>query len=136
MANAIDMLMAADAGKLAAEQTENVEIPRLTRALGAPFMVTVKSVAPERMDEINDMCLRMTSRGKYKGVDLGKMKMLTLCDGIASPDLKNAELLKKFGAATPKELISKLFRAGEITRLYEKIQQLSGFEVDADEIKN
>lgn len=134
--NAIDMLLAADAGKISAQQTEEVEIPRLSRAMGQPFYVTVKSVAPERMDEINDTAIKMTSRGRYKGIDIGKLKLLTLCDGIVSPDLRNKELLEKFGAETPKELIAKLFRAGEITKIYEKIQNISGFEEETDEIKN
>lgn len=139
--NLIDALLTADSAKLTEKATAQIEIPRLTKALGKPFVMTVQEIAPRRMDEINEMAIKMTRNGRYQGVDLTKLHYLVLCDGIIDPPL-NSELQKHFKAASPAELVCKLFNSGEINKIFKKIQELSGNDDEdeeaakKDEVKN
>ena len=47
--------------------------------------------------------------------------------GIIEPDLKNEQLLKHLGVATPADAAKKIFK-GEINRISTEIAKLSGFE--------
>ena len=61
------------------------------------------------------------------------MQVLTVIDGVIEPSLKDKRLLAYFGCATPKELVKKLFLAGEIAELSSVITELSGYDKDEDE---
>lgn len=62
-----------------------------------------------------------------------------ILDGIVEPNLRNNELMKKYGAITPIELIKKLFLHGEIIDISREIEKLSGFRINTietvDEVK-
>ena len=49
------------------------------------------------------------------------------------PDFKNAEFLKKIGAITPEQAISKTLLPGEVVELGTQINTLSGVDVDINE---
>jgi len=56
---------------------------------------------------------------------------LLLSESVVSPDLKNAELQKSWGAvADPSGLLKKMLMAGEYTELLAQAQTLSGFDND------
>lgn len=58
--------------------------------------------------------------------------------GIIEPDLKNEELLKHIGAATPAEAAKKIFK-GEVNLISDEVARLSGFtneEETEEEVKN
>lgn len=141
MSTLVDALLSADAGKISNIATTTVEVPRLTKILGVPFMVKLQSVPIKRMNEIQETSIQMTNKGRYAGTDINQLQMLTLCASIADPDLGNKELQKKLHAATPKEVLEKLFLAGEIQMLYDKVQEVSGYTAESeqkkrDEVKN
>ena len=48
----IDILMETDPEKLERNSTHDIEIKRLSRVFGAPFLVTVKAVPGERYSEL------------------------------------------------------------------------------------
>ena len=73
--------------------------------------------------------------------DLYKIQMLTLCDGIKEPNFADENLLKHFNAFTPIDIFEKLFLAGEVNDIYNKIAKLSGYDKDEkekniEEVKN
>lgn len=47
MASLVDALLAADANTLRNDVQETMEIPRLSAALGVPFVITLKSIYTE-----------------------------------------------------------------------------------------
>ena len=67
------------------------------------------------------------TNGSAENIDLYKMQTQTLLAGIADPDLKNKDLLEKFGAVIPADIIRKLFLAGEIADLTAQITELNGY---------
>lgn len=67
------------------------------------------------------------TNGSADNIDIYQMQTQTLLAGIADPDLKNKDLLEKFGAVLPGDIIRKLFLAGEIADLTAQITVLNGY---------
>ena len=79
--------------------------------------------------------------GKDVDLDLALLQIFVVIEGVVDeadkPMFKNKDLLSKFKAQTPKELVRKLFLSGEIASIYGEISGLSGFGDNAvQEVKN
>ena len=134
-----------DTAKITELPTAEVEIKRLSELVGEPFKVKCRAINGERYSEIQKMGVAFYKKGGLKDLDTAKTKVLTIIDGVIEPDLKRKDLREKFGAASPKELVYKLFLAGEIDEIYGTITDLCGYEEEnedenteesAEEIKN
>jgi len=136
----LDKLLQVDAGKFTERPHKEHEIERLSKLLKTKFELRLEAINPQRYAEIQRQSINLGKKGGIKDFNIFEMQVLTLLDGIKDPDLKNKNLLDHFGAVTPKNLIAKLFLSGEITDIYNEINQLSGYEKDDeetnDEIKN
>ncbi|WP_288795427.1 phage tail assembly chaperone [uncultured Megamonas sp.] len=137
--NLVDILLNADTNVILAEKTEEYEVKRLSEILGERFVLTLKAIPAKRYSEIQTTAINVNN--KRKSVDLYKMQMLTLNEGIKEPNLADPNLMKKFGATTPFDMYEKLFLAGEITDIANKISALSGYneeekQQNIEEIKN
>jgi hypothetical protein len=56
--------------------------------------------------------------------------------GVVEPNLKNEDLMSKYNAITPAELIKKMLLPGEIEDLSRAIERLSGYRTDTmEEVK-
>ena len=120
--NMVDKLLKADlANKLANKPTKKVKMERLSKLLGFDFIVTLQAIDPERYADIQKMAVDFTNGSAEN------MQTQTLLAGIADPDLKNKDLLEKFGASIPSDIIRKLFLAGEIADLTAQITELNGY---------
>jgi Phage XkdN-like protein. len=129
----IDKLLQVDARKLTELPTKKHEVKRLSDVLKTKFDLELSAIPAQRYAEIQKNGVDFSNKGGFKDIKVYDMQTLTLIDGIKEPSLKNPELLKHFGAVTPKELVGKLFLAGEIADIYAEIQELSGYETDKDE---
>jgi hypothetical protein len=111
---------------------------RLSKLFGFDFVITLRAIDPERYADIQKMAVDFTN-GNADNVDIYQMQTQTLLAGIADPDFKNKELMEKFGATLPADIIRKLFLAGEIADLTAQITELNGYTTQkkADEaVKN
>lgn len=63
-----------------------------------------------------------------------KFNELMIIRHTINPDFRNAENMKKAGCTRPEEYLYKVLNAGEISKLVEKITELSGFDQDIDEL--
>lgn len=136
--NVLDLLLGSDLGIIKLP-TKQVEISRLSEAFGTPFIVTCKALSPEKYEEVQDMAVKVS--GKDVDLDVNLLQTFVVIEGVVdgdgNPMMKNKELLTKFKAQTPKELVKKLFLSGEIANIYGAISELSGFGEDAvKEVKN
>lgn len=130
--NTVELLLGLDAETITKIPEAEVELPRLSALTGETFIVKVKALSGRRFQRINDL-----ASGKNGKANNFEANLLALVDGVISPDLNNADLLKKFGAATPKDLAEKLFNIGEVNKLAAEIVRLSGVgEASEDEVKN
>jgi hypothetical protein len=136
--NIVNKLLKLDARKITELPKEKFEVKRLSKIMGEKFEVELSALDSETYSEIQKSAINF-SKGTVKELDIYKMQMLSLTEGIKSPDLGNKELQKHFGEATKKGLISKLFLSGEIAEMYQVVSKLSGYdseEIDSEEIKN
>ena len=136
--NILDLLLGSDIGEISLP-TKHIEIKRLSKVYGAPFIVTCKALSPEKYEEVQDMAVNVS--GKDVDLDVNLLQMFVVLEGVVDeagkPMFKNKDLMAKFKASTPKELIKKVLLSGEIANLYGEISELSGFGEDAVvEVKN
>lgn len=133
--NLVDVLLNTDINKISNEETKKIEVERLSKALGQKFEITIKAIPPKRYTEIQNSCVKINYKTKKTETDLYKMQMLTLCDGIKEPNFADEKLLKHFGGFTPVDVFEKLFLAGEVNNIYNKIAKLSGYDEEEKEEK-
>ena len=129
----IDKLLQMDKGKLMSMPTREVEMPRLSEVLGEAFKVKCRAIDGERYADIQRSAIDLTKKGGLRNINLYEMQVLTVIDGVVEPSLKDERLLAYFGCVTPKELVKKLFLAGEIAELSNVITELSGYDKSDDE---
>lgn len=121
--NVLDLLLGSDLGTIK-QPHKDMEITRLSEALGAPFVVRCEALSPDTYEEVQENAIKIN--GKDVDLDMNKLQMLTVIEGVKATAvdengnrvaagllLKNKELLSRFKAPTPKELCRKLFLSGE-----------------------
>ncbi len=123
--NLAEALLATDAGRITKLDTKEFEIPRLTKLIGAPFILHLKEIPPKRVREIQDASTKIEDNSV--SADTYKLYMGLLCAGITDRDFDNKEVLKHYGAATRADLFSKMFTAGEIQDIAQEISDMCGF---------
>lgn len=136
----IDKLLQLDANKISEKPAKAVEIKRLTNLLGDKAVFTCQAIDGRKNGDIQKAGLNF-KKGNVSDIDIYEIQVLSVIEGVVEPSLKDKKLLEHFNAITPKELVDKLFLAGEITELYNTINELSGYDKDEskevnEEIKN
>jgi hypothetical protein len=136
--NVLDLLLGSDIGEIKLP-TKRMEITRLSGVFGAPFVITVSALSPDRYEEVQDMAVSV--KGKDADIEISLLQVLVVMEGVLDPNgkplFKNKDLMSKFKASTPKELVRKLLLSGEIASIYGEIANLSGFgEGSVTEVKN
>lgn len=132
----VDFLMSLDRDKLAEVPTERVRAKRLSEIAGEDVFVTVSALPGDRYSEISTTSVR---NGKLDYSRVYDMQSLMVAEAVKDPDLKNGDLQRHFGAATPRELARILFPGGEIARLADVVTELSGYSDDeglVEQVKN
>lgn len=131
-----EKLLALDAVRYKEPQTADIEIKRLSELVGEPFLVHVKEVDSDRMQEIQAMMF--DKKGRYDISQARTVNKLICLEGVIEPNLRDEKLQKHFEAATPKELVDILFKGIELTTISDKIAEISGFveAEEEEEIKN
>jgi len=132
--NLVDKLLKADVQKITERPTKEFEVVRLSKLLGAPFMLHLRAVDAERYTEIQQNAVKVSKKGDINGIDAFQMQVQTILAGVTDDLFKNKDVLQKFGVATPKDLINKLFVAGEISEISSEISALTGYNKSQEEI--
>ena len=131
--NIVDKLLKMDAGKI---KTPEKEIKLNLKKLGGEeFVFPCKAIDPEYVTELQENSIEFKKNGISK-IKIYDTKVMTIVEGC--PEVfKNKEVIKHFGAATPKDLVKKLLVSGEIDELKAEIDALGGYDDDdEEEVKN
>jgi len=127
MSNAMDLLLKLDKTKLV-RPTVDVEIKRLSEALGETFTVTVQSITGDEFSEIQES-LTANTDGE---INIEKnIQAKYVVKGVRDPDFSSMKVIEKFDAINATEAVVNCFLPGEITGLFNIINKLSGFNKDA-----
>lgn len=133
--NLVEKLLAIDKGIIEKEETKELPSKQLQKLLGEEkeVKITIKAID-------GDTFTMLSADGTDEN---GNMMMEKAYDttakivaaGLVDPDLKNKDLQKHVGAATPADAAKKIFK-GEVTRIGTEISELSGFgEIETKEVE-
>ena len=134
--NLVEKLLAVDKGELDKISKKKIVSRQLSKLLGADAKVTIQAVDGDLFSGLSASGLDESGEVDYGMAFSTNAKIAAA--GIADPDLKNEELLKHLGVATPADAAKKIFK-GEINRISTEIAKLSGFndeETMDKEVKN
>lgn len=116
---ALALLLSSSTDKFT-KPTKEVEITRLSEALGEPFICTVQAIDMNQFKEI------LREAGESQNAESSmEASQLAVKMGLIDPKLTDKELQKHFNAPTYKELMNKMFLTGEIMELSEAIMDVS-----------
>jgi hypothetical protein len=132
------VLLGADRGKLKLVPTKQMEITRLSGAVGEPVIFTIRALTGEEFQEAQEAAMNITKRGEVEDVDGRMLQVMCVLNGTQDPNLKDKQLLELYEAVTPEDLLNGTFLLpGEVSQLFNAIQELSGFGAAAvAEVKN
>lgn len=95
-------------------ETKEFRVKRLSKLTGQDVIVKIRELTYSQTEDLK--------RRDDTNVHI-------CLEGVLEPDLKNKELMEKFKAETPAELVKKMLRSGEIEEISREIEKLSGFRM-------
>ncbi|MFG6393847.1 MAG: hypothetical protein K1W24_06640 [Lachnospiraceae bacterium] len=135
--NLVEKLLAVD--KKAFDEIEKKEMPsrQLEKLIGVEgAKLTIQAIDGDLYTSLSATAMKKKGVFDYgKGFDVNAK---IAAAGIIEPDLKNEELLKHLGVATPAEAAKKIFK-GEVNAISDEVAKISGFyseDETEEEIKN
>lgn len=134
--NLVEKLLAVDKGEFDKIERKEIQSRQLSKLLGTDAKVTIQAVDGDLFGGLSASGLDESGEVDYGRAFSTNAKIAAA--GIADPDLKNEELLKHLGVATPADAAKKIFK-GEINKISTEIAKLSGFndeETTDKEVKN
>lgn len=134
--NLAEKLLKIDKGEFDKERTTQITSKMLTELFGETTKITIKAISPQEVLDISAIGL------DDEGNPIIKKSLATnailAAAAVVDPPVKDTELLKHFGVATPDALALKLFK-GEVNKIAIEVNKLAGFDIgdDTDEqLKN
>ncbi len=136
--NTLAVLLGAERGKLKLMPTRQVEITRLSDVIGEPVIFTIRALTGEEFQEAQEAAMSISKRGEVEDLDSRMLQIMCVLNGVQDPNLRDKDLLAAYEAATPEQLMNgALLLPGELSQLFNAIQELSGFgEGAVSEVKN
>lgn len=135
--NLVEKLLAVDKKEFDKIEKKEIESRQLSRLLGVEgAKVVIQAVDGDLYTSLSASAVNKKGNFNYeKGFEVNAK---IVAAGVVEPDLKNEELLKHIGVATPAEAARKIFK-GEINAISDEVAKISGFgdiEETEKEVKN
>lgn len=134
--NLVERLLKVDKKEFDKIETKEIPSKQLSKLVGAGAKVTIRAVDGDFFGGLSASGLDASGEVDYSKIFSTNAKIAAT--GIVDPNLKDEELLKHLGVATPADAAKKIFK-GEINKISAEIAKLSGFdneETTDREIKN
>jgi hypothetical protein len=110
---------------------EVVVSPRFKDKDGNILKFKIKAMTNKTFDDLRKRYTRV-GKGRKVDFDAQGFNMAVVIEHTLDPDFKDADSIKKLGCTTPEEYLNKVLLSGEIATLVNKIQELSGFDIDME----
>lgn len=121
MTEVMELLLKAEMPDLPSKE---IKIKRLSDICGGPVVFSLKALTFSQVAELKEA---------HNGDNLNLHIILA---GVVSPDLKAKELLAKYNAVTPLEMLKKMLLPGELEDISREVEKLSGYRSSTlEEIK-
>ncbi len=123
--NLVEKLLAIDKKEFDKIEKKEIQSKQLSKLLGNDAKVIIQAVDGDLFSGLYVSGLDESGEFDYDRTFSVNAKIVAA--GIVNPDLKNEELLKHLGVATPADAAKKIFK-GEINKISTEIVKLSGFD--------
>lgn len=134
--NLAEKLLKIDKGEFDKEKTIQIPSRQLSELLGEPTKITIKALNPQEVLDISASGLDDEGNPIIKKT-LATNAILAAA-AVVDPPIKDTDLLKHLGVATPDAAALKLFK-GEVNKISIEVNKLAGFDIGDDtdkELKN
>ena len=134
--NLAEKLLKIDKGEFDKEKTIQIPSRQLSELLGERTKITIKALNPQEVLDISASGLDDEGNPIIKKT-LATNAILAAA-AVVDPPLKDTDLLKHLGVATPDAAALKLFK-GEVNKISIEVNKLAGFDIGDDtdkELKN
>lgn len=135
--NLVEKLLAVDKKEFDKIEKKELASRQLSKLLGVEdAKITIQAIDGGLYTSLSASAV--SKKGNFNYEKSFEVNAKIAAAGIIEPDLKNEELLKHIGAATPAEAAKKIFK-GEVNVVSDEIARLSGFtdtEETEEEVKN
>ena len=123
-----DRMMEKNSDILAEKEQAKMEVKRLSKAFGEPFVVSCSPISQKQLTYVAENAKTMQEQRAY---------FILECCRVEGKKFSDKKWLDWTGCLKGEDVIRKLFRTGEISTLYNKISDLSGYGDNAiEELKN
>ena len=113
---------------LAEKEQRKMEVKRLSETFGEPFIVTCMPITQKQLTYVAENAKTLQEQRVY---------FILECCRVEGKKFSDKVFLDWTGCLKGEDVIRKMFRTGEMSRLYDKISELSGYGEDAvAELKN
>ncbi len=106
---------------------------------GKPVEWEIRALTQAEDEKIRRAATRVTGgrrgRPKTTEVDVYLYNLKTVVAAVVYPNLNDARLQDSYGVHGAEDLINKMLTAGEFTELFVAINELSGFDIDGEELE-
>ena len=134
--NLAERLLKIDKGEFNKERTKEIPSKMLSELFGEPTKITIKELNPQEVLDISATGLDGDGNPIIKKTL--ETNAILAAAAVADPVLKDTDLLKHLGVATPDAAALKLFK-GEVNKISIEVNKLAGFDIGEDtdaELKN
>lgn len=134
--NLAERLLKIDKGEFNKERTKEIPSKMLSELFGEPTKITIKELNPQEVLDISATGLDGDGNPIIKKTL--ETNAILAAAAIVDPVLKDTDLLKHLGVATPDAAALKLFK-GEVNKISIEVNKLAGFDIGEDtdaELKN
>lgn len=122
------------------KENEEVEVSkRFKDDEGNLVKFEIKAISNDLDDQLrkDNTYQKKVAKGIYKPeLDSTKYMKDVVTKCLVYPDLNNKDLQDSYGAMDASELIDKMLLPGEYNALLSKVQEINGWNVDIEEIKD
>lgn len=134
--NLAERLLKIDKGEFNKERTKEIPSKMLSELFGEPTKITIKELNPQEVLDIS--ATGLDDEGNPIIKKTLETNAILVAAAVVDPALKDADLLKHLGVATPDAAALKLFK-GEVNKISIEVNKLAGFDIGEDtdkELKN
>lgn len=98
-----------------------------------PFKFKIKGMSGEDFAQYRKQAVKINAKTQNASFDSKLLTELMVINNTIEPDFRNAADIEAAGCHTPAQYLYKVLLAGEIEELSQRIQKLSGLNVDLEE---
>ncbi|MEK3788748.1 phage tail assembly chaperone [Paenibacillus sp. FSL K6-1230] len=98
-----------------------------------PLPFTIKAMTDADFNDLRKACMTI-KKGRKVEFDAQKFNLQMVIRNTVNPNFRDAESLKKLGCNSAEEYVQKVLLAGEVATLSAKINALSGFDIEMEDL--